>query len=79
MEIEQGNREGLQRSEWEGLNAGLVGRAEGAAAVLKQAEGKSEGFGLAAFFLTLLKTFLTAFLGPLAVPAQRSRGKPRCS
>jgi hypothetical protein len=46
-----------------------VGRAEGAAAVLKQAEGKSEGFGLAAFFLTHLKTFQATFLTAL-LPAQ---------
>jgi len=46
-----------------------VGRAEGAAAVLKQAEGKSEGFGLAAFFLTHLKTFQATYLTAL-LPAQ---------
>jgi len=39
LEVEQGNREGLERTQGEILDAGLLAGGQGAAAVLKQAEG----------------------------------------
>ena len=62
LEVEQGNREGLERTERERLDAGLLAGGQDAAAELELAEGKGDGFGLAAFFLALLKALLTAFL-----------------
>ena len=65
LEVEQGNREGLERTQRERLDAGLLAGGQGAAAVLEQAEGKGDGFGLAAFFMALLTAFQTAFLKAL--------------
>ena len=39
LEVEQGNREGLNRAKRERLDAGLLDGGQRAAAVLKQAEG----------------------------------------
>ena len=46
MEVEQGNGEGLERTQGEILDAGLLAGGQGAEAVLKQAEGEGDGFGL---------------------------------
>ena len=56
LEVEQGVEKSFERAEGEGLDAGLLGRAEGAAAALELADGDGRGFGLAAFLLTLLLT-----------------------
>ena len=61
LEIEQGNREGLNRTEGERLNAGLLAGGQGSAAVLKQAEGEGNGFSLAAFPETFLAAFVSHF------------------
>ena len=63
QEVEQGIGEGFQGAQGEGLDAGLLGRAEAAAAELELAEGESGGFGLAAF----LASFLSAQPEDLAV------------
>ena len=42
LEVEQGNREGLKRSEGERLDAGLLAGSEVAEAVLEQAEGDAK-------------------------------------
>jgi len=54
LEVEQGNREGFQRSQAERLDAGLLAGGQGAAAELELAEGEDDGFGLAAFLAALL-------------------------
>jgi hypothetical protein len=62
LEVEQGNQKGLKRSEGELLDAGLLAGGQDAEAVLEQAEGDANGFGLAAFLLALLKACLPALL-----------------
>jgi len=54
LEVEQGNREGLKRGEGERLDAGLLAGGQDAEAVLEQAKGDANGFGLAAFLAALL-------------------------
>ena len=48
LEVDQGIGEGLQLSEGERLDAGLLAGGQGAAAELELAEGEGGGFGLAA-------------------------------
>ena len=62
LEVEQGNGEGLKRTEGEILDAGLLVGGQGAQAMPKQAEGEGNGFGLAALLLALQKAFLSTFL-----------------
>ena len=67
IEIEQGVGQGFEVAQGKGLDACLLGRAEAAAEALKQAEGESGGFGLAAFLLALLLTLQVAQPEDLAV------------
>ncbi len=72
LEVEQGVEKSFERAEREGLDAGLLGGGQGAAAMPKQAEGDGSGFSLSAFLLTLLLTLLVVQPKDLAVG-------PRCS
>jgi hypothetical protein len=75
LEVEQGNREGLERSEGKGLDAGLLAGGQGAAAVFEQAEGEGDGFGLAAFQETFLAAFLETLLKALFLSFLASQAK----
>jgi len=49
LEVEKGVEKSFERTEGDGLNAGLLAGSQGAEAMPKQAEGDGSGFGLAAF------------------------------
>jgi hypothetical protein len=60
LKIEQGLGQLFEIAEGQRLEAGLLGRAEAAAATLELAQGEGGGFGLAAFSLAFLQAFSLA-------------------
>ena len=67
LEVEQGIGQGFEIAQWQALDAGLLSRAEGAAAALQLAQGEGGGFGLAALLTPFLAAFLAAQPKDLAV------------
>ena len=67
LKIEQGLGQGFEIDEGQRLEAGLLGRAEAAAATLEQAQDESGGFGLLALQQTHLAPLVKAQPENLAV------------
>ena len=66
IEIEQGIGQGFEVAQGQALDAGLLRRAEDAAAASQLAQGEGGGFGLAALLTAFLAALLTAFLAAQA-------------
>ena len=67
IEIEQGIGQGFEIAQGQALDAGLLSRAEGAAAALQLAQGEGGGFCLAALLAAFLAALLAAQTKDLAV------------
>ena len=65
LKIEQGLGQGFEIAEGQRLEAGLLGRAEAAAAALELAQDEGSGFGLAALSLAFLRALQQTQLTPL--------------